>query len=892
MKKMYLILLSCVLALHAWTAAGENRFYIQNFSIDPGATADVAIMLDNEVTNFASFQADLYMPEGLELVQQYNEEDEEYFTFSLTSRKKSRMAIGSAPQSDGAVRLMLTQTMGSSMQTISGTSGALVTFKVKAADNASGTKYIRLENIIFTTATATQYTLENSQTTVTINENQSVVPATGISLNNATLTLTAAGQTATLTATVTPSNATNKNVTWASSNTAVATVSSTGVVTAVANGTAVITATTADGTNLSAQCTVTVGEEENIEVTDISQMDNVIYINSIEARVGSELTLPIKMKNAAAIRGFQFDLYLPGGVTAVKTKTGKIKAYLTAARLPEDDAHTLTVTEQADGAIRFLCGSQYDETFTGNDGEIATLQLAIAEDMTGGNYPLVLRSIKLTETDISKYYAVDAISTKLTVYNYVTGDINADDIVDVSDYIGVANHIMGDTPEGFNAKAADVNTDQNIDVSDYIGVANIIMTGSVYGQNVASSRSTARRANTDVSSIDNVIYITPLSTTANSQVQLSLKMKNTAQIRGFQFDLYLPNGVTAVTTSNGRIKASLTAARLPEDDEHTLTVTEQSDGAIRFLCGSQYNETFTGNDGEIATLTVNVDADMVVGDYPITMKYVKLTETDISHFYLTEEVLSTLTVTGPADGRIVFDEEDTSLPDYTAGERANVRVKRTIIADEWSTIVLPFDMTEAQVAAAFGDNVQLADFKGYNVTEEGEEVVGITVNFDNVTAIEANHPYIIKVNNAIAEFTVDGVNIAPDDAPCVSFGYETGRPKVYHPMDFIGTYVADFDFYHDALSRALFLSGNTFYYATENTSHMKAFRAYFDFDDVLSEVAGAGARISMNFDEMTGISDNNREAITNNRYYDLQGRRVEKPSKGLYIRNGKKEIVK
>ena len=168
MRKVLFIMLSCVLASHARTAAGENRFYIQDFSIDPGATADVAIMLDNEVTNFASFQADLYIPEGLQLVQQYNEEDDEYFTFSLTSRKKSRMAIGSATQSNGAVRLMLTQTMGSSMQTITGTSGALVTFQVKAADNASGTKSIRIENIIFTTATATQYTLENSQATVTV----------------------------------------------------------------------------------------------------------------------------------------------------------------------------------------------------------------------------------------------------------------------------------------------------------------------------------------------------------------------------------------------------------------------------------------------------------------------------------------------------------------------------------------------------------------------------------------------------------------------------------------------------------------------------------------------------------------------------------------------------
>ena len=61
----------------------------------------------------------------------------------------------------------------------------------------------------------------------------------------------------------------------------------------------------------------------------------------------------------------------------------------------------------------------------------------------------------------------------------VMGDVNGDGKVDVSDYIGVANHILGQTPEGFNEQAADVNGDGKIDVSDYIGVANIILTGSI-----------------------------------------------------------------------------------------------------------------------------------------------------------------------------------------------------------------------------------------------------------------------------------------------------------------------------------------------------------------------------------------------------------------------------
>lgn len=86
-----------------------------------------------------------------------------------------------------------------------------------------------------------------------------VTPVTEITLNRTTLPLysNTTPHTADLTATVTPSDATDKTVTWQSSNTAVATVDTSGKVTAVGNGTSVITATTTDGGH-TASCTVTV----------------------------------------------------------------------------------------------------------------------------------------------------------------------------------------------------------------------------------------------------------------------------------------------------------------------------------------------------------------------------------------------------------------------------------------------------------------------------------------------------------------------------------------------------------------------------------------------------------------------------------------------------------
>lgn len=82
-------------------------------------------------------------------------------------------------------------------------------------------------------------------------------PVTGVSLNKTSITLTSPNATQTLTVTVSPSNATDKSVTWSSLDTNVATVSSSGVVSAVDVGTTTITVRTVDG-DKTKTCTVTV----------------------------------------------------------------------------------------------------------------------------------------------------------------------------------------------------------------------------------------------------------------------------------------------------------------------------------------------------------------------------------------------------------------------------------------------------------------------------------------------------------------------------------------------------------------------------------------------------------------------------------------------------------
>ena len=95
----------------------------------------------------------------------------------------------------------------------------------------------------------------------TVNRQSSMVLVTGVALDKTKLTL-AVGGSGTLTATVSPENATNKGVKWASSNTSVATVDANGKVKGVKPGTATITVTTDDG-GYTATCKVTVTATTN-----------------------------------------------------------------------------------------------------------------------------------------------------------------------------------------------------------------------------------------------------------------------------------------------------------------------------------------------------------------------------------------------------------------------------------------------------------------------------------------------------------------------------------------------------------------------------------------------------------------------------------------------------
>lgn len=157
---------------------------------------------------------------------------------------------------------------GSSWETTATTSTLI---QAKSADcgyaerTISGTPYCDGADLVVVTSAQTSSDSGSTWTTVstaiTMVESGSsqchqTVHVTGVTLNKNSMSLNS-GSSETLVATVSPSNADDKSVTWSSNNTSVATVNSSGLVSAVTSGSATITVTTTDG-GYTAQCSVSV----------------------------------------------------------------------------------------------------------------------------------------------------------------------------------------------------------------------------------------------------------------------------------------------------------------------------------------------------------------------------------------------------------------------------------------------------------------------------------------------------------------------------------------------------------------------------------------------------------------------------------------------------------
>ena len=222
---------------------------------------------------------------------------------------------------------------------------------------------------------------------------------------------------------------------------------------------------------------------------------------------------------------------------------------------------------------------------------------------------------------------------------------------------------------------------------------------------------------------------------------------------------------------------------------------------------------------------------------------------------------------------------------------ANVTMARKLGAGKWNTFCVPFDMTAEQLAANGISKVVELSVDPASTNES------INLTSEEVTEVKAGVPYLVQVEEAVSEISVDGVYVTAA-APAAQTIGTAGDYTVAMTGNYSATTVP---------TDAYFISDNKFYVADEAASvSLKGFRAYITLTDDSGEQAQANVR-SISIDGNTegdgttgidGVTGEESDKMVD--VYTLSGVKVKGGVKasealdglqrGVYIVNGKKII--
>lgn len=205
------------------------------------------------------------------------------------------------------------------------------------------------------------------------------------------------------------------------------------------------------------------------------------------------------------------------------------------------------------------------------------------------------------------------------------------------------------------------------------------------------------------------------------------------------------------------------------------------------------------------------------------------------------------------------------------GKTVDVSLSRTLVADKWNTFCVPFD-------------IDLTDGKLNGVEVRVMEFMNVDCNimcFGTTTQIKAGQAYLIKpLNESITNPLLPNVTISNKE-PMTSGDGNYSFVGVYSPKSFD----------EQASKVSLFINGSAKLSRPKVNSTMKGMRAYF----ACASEQAASAQLQLG-GELTGVASIVSDVDEDGNIYNLNGVCIGKDikglSKGLYIKNGKKFVVK
>ena len=207
----------------------------------------------------------------------------------------------------------------------------------------------------------------------------------------------------------------------------------------------------------------------------------------------------------------------------------------------------------------------------------------------------------------------------------------------------------------------------------------------------------------------------------------------------------------------------------------------------------------------------------------------------------------------------ILEFADGIVPAYAPGTYPTVKITRTLTANRWATAVYPF-------AVSGVDNIA--------VLSSYDKATG-ALGFTTATASTANEPFLMRSTAGATEISLSNVEVAAAAATDATAS-EASLKGVYAETVI------------DNSAKNYVLSNNTIYPIGTNNASIPAYRAYIQ----VAQDAAARALTFFVDGETTAIEGISTDNSENGNVYNLNGQRVEKAQKGLYIMNGRKVVVK
>ena len=672
------------------------------------------------------------------------------------------------------------------------------------------------------------------------------------------------------------------------------------------------------------------------ETASPDNYDNTLMLGDLTTAAGKEVVLPIKMKNTCDISAYQFDLYLPEGFTVAVDEDGMEK--IEVGSRTTSRRHVIDCAKQKDGSLRVIAYSMKNYNFENSDGDVAKITINVPSGIADGMYNVVLKNIVLS-TAKSEKFEVAKILGQIEVNSTKPGDLNNDGVLNVADVTGLVALVLGESTEDVPSHVADLTGDGKIQVNDVVALVNLILSENV--ETVSAMSAPRLMAVEDAVDYSKDIEIEPFTIQPGEEKTISVLLNNVgAKYTGWQADFHFPAGIEPVSDEDGyyiEVVPGRTTTRL-----HTIASAKQKDGSVRVMSYSMKNALFKGEHGAVAEITVKAAGDLKAGTYQIKATNVVLSGKDAVAVYPPVTVATALAGNGGEGAlALVGSYDEATLSDFSDALSANTSItsvnlkaaynveqasltsgnpnmlvfvgdgvkmnnvanvvengicanlkldenyaysspfaftaqqatfNRSFTAGKKSTVYLPFSVDNPQSYGTF------FAFERYDAEQR-------QVYFQEASQLAANTAYVFKP--AVETLTFANVEVATTPAnqsEVTEAGlYGTFVPvttpvKLFDGMNVYG-YAAN-DIPAQGIQAGQFVKAG-------NKVSVASFRSFLALP-ALQSPRSVGCLFS---GETTGIDsvvkENGSDVL-----YNLKGQRVNQTSKGMYIKNGKKVIVK